>query len=223
MYQIGIISKPGRDLSRVLSELSRGRFQIHIFTDAPNAVSKLKERTLNSLVVILDNFTVKQLELADKIRDLHASIPMVFVSSNIDFDAQKQALKIPSVISLGINSEIMDLNGILVRMNMGLKVWNRSDRRQPTLQPASIKTSDRGVDSNGCILDLAARGARLRSFRNEYSKGDKIRLKIPLTFLCKTYEVDAEVVWCRKETVTSSHPTESQLMGLRFLSVMGWS
>ncbi len=68
MYKIGIISKPGRELTTVRAELSPyGYFSIDTFTDAPNAVSILKTQTLNSLVIILESFTLKQLDLVRKL------------------------------------------------------------------------------------------------------------------------------------------------------------
>ncbi len=139
----------------------------------------------------------------------------------IDFDAQKQALKLPGVIALSSQIDISDLRGILVRMINGMKVQNRIDRRQTTMQTASIELLETELVDSGCLLDLASSGARLRSFKNQYTRGDKIKLKIPLTFLRKTYEVDAEVVWSQKEPITDTHPSKSQLLGLRFIAVSG--
>lgn len=222
MYKIGIISKPGRELTTIRAELSPcGFFQIDTFTDAPNAVSVLKARSLSSLVIILDTFSLKQLELVRKIRHFHPMLPMAFMARHMDFEAQKQALRIPGVIALSSQIDVSDLKGILVRMINGKSVQNRSDRRQLTMQTASIGLSEKDLLESGCLLDLASSGARLRTFKNEYVRGDKIKLKIPLAFMRKTYEVSAEVMWAKNEQISDTHPSKSRLLGLKFISVSG--
>lgn len=221
MYRIGIISKPSRDLFRVRAELGRNTsFKIEGYTDAPNAVSVLKENSLQGLVVIVEEFTEKSLGLVNKIRQLHSNLPVIFVANKLTEENQKKALKWPSVIAVHGDTELSDINGIMNRMIRGQKVYNRIDKRQKTMQIATVEVQGQEYD-RGCILDLASKGARLRSFKLGYKRGDKLRITIPLSFLRKSYKVEAEVVWSYTEPITNTHPTESSLLGLKFISVLG--
>lgn len=221
MYRIGIISKPNRDLFQVRAELGKyTSFKIEGYTDAPNAVSVLREKSLNGLVVIVEEFTEKSLGLVTKIRQLHANLPIVFVANKLSEDNQKKARKLSAVIAIRSESELTDIIGIMNRMIRGQKVFNRVDKRQKTMQIATVEFNGREHD-RGCILDLASHGARLRSFKLGYKRGDKLRITIPLSFLRKSYRVEAEIVWAYTEPVTNSHPTESSLLGLKFISVLG--
>lgn len=220
MYQIGIISRAGRELTLARAELGQYTyFRTQSFTDAPNAVSVLKSKKLDALVVIVDSFQQKQLSLIDKIRAFHTGLPILFLTAVAHPEMQDQVLKVEKSILLGHHTDLSDLGGIIIRLIKGQKVYNRHYKRQRALQSAAIESDDR--IAHGCILDMASGGARLRAFKNEYQKGDKFTLKIPLPYLKKTYVVRAEVIWSAQEPVTVSHPTSSQIMGLKFLSVAG--
>ena len=230
MYQIGLISRPGRDLFCVRAEISRYTyFSIQTFTSAPSAVSVLKTRKLNALVVLLDQFTEKQILLLHKIRHFHPDLPMVFLTPTPLPDIQERMLREPRTILLSTHGDLSDLGGILVRLVNGRRVYNRNFARKKALQSVALHKSDNEFLGHGCFVDLASGGARLRAFDREYKKGDTFQVKVPLPFVKKTYTVNAEVVWAQKDAITGpavggalgAEMTRSQMVGLRFMSVNG--
>lgn len=222
MYQIGIISKPGRELFRVRAELGRhGFYTLHTYTDALSSVQSLKSRELSAVVVILPQFSEEQMALVDKLRSFRTNLPLMFLSEAPLPEVQEKVRAVGNAILVSYDTDIQDLSGLLMKIIKGHKVYNRNYRRSRALQSASLMVGQTQNLVHSCVLDLAGGGVRLRAFAHELKVGEKVKLKIPLSFLKKSYEVTAEVVWARLEKATDDRPTTSQLTGLRFLSVRG--
>lgn len=222
MYQIGIISKPGRELFRVRAELGRhGYYSLLTFTDAISSIQSLKKGQLAAVAVVLPHFSDEQLSLVSKLRAFQPNLPLMFLSEAPLPEVQEKVRAIGNAILVSYEVDLADLSGLLMKIIKGQPVFNRNYKRSRALQSASLKTTFAENPVHSCVLDLAGGGVRLRAFAHELKVGEQVTLKIPLSFLRKTYEVTAEVVWAYKEKVSDDRPTASQLSGLRFTSVRG--
>lgn len=221
MFQIGIISKPGRELFRVRAELSRnGYYTLHTYTDALSSVQSLQQGELSAVVVVLPKFSEDQLALVSKLRALQPRLPLVFLSEAPQPEIQDKVRAVGNAILVSYGTDLQDLSGLLLKVINGQKVHNRSYRRSRALQSASLLVGSAQSLVHSCVLDLAGGGVRVRAFAHELKVGDRVKLKIPLSFLKKTYEVTAEVVWAHLEK-SEERSTPSQLTGLKFISVRG--
>lgn len=222
MYQIGIISKPGRELFRVRAELGKaGLYTLHTFTDAVTSIQSLRKGTLDAVAVILPQFGREQMTLVSKLRSFQPQLPLLFLSEMPHPEVQAQVLDVGRAILVSYESDLNDLPGLLSKLIRQVPVRNRSHRRSRALQTASLTVEGSESKVHSCVLDLAGGGARLRAFAHDLKVGQMVKLQIPLSFLKKSYEVTAEVVWAVQEKTSEDRPTASQLSGLRFVSVRG--
>ena len=221
MYSIGIVAKTGRDLYRVRAALSDERnIKVEVFTDAHAAVTALKNNHLHTLIVLLENFHMKHVNLVGRIRALRTGIPLVFLASSVDPEAQVKVNALPGAIAMSTTGEdLSDLSGILLKLASGARVYNRISKRHRTMQTGSLHL-DGKYPRPICILDLAIDGARVRTFEEAPKVGEKMRITIPLSYLKKEYAVTAEVVWSRSERVPGVS-TQSHMLGFRFTNVHG--
>jgi hypothetical protein len=222
MYQIGIISKPGRELFRVRAELGRhGIYSLHTYTDALSSIQSLKRGELSAVAVVLPKFTEDQLSLVGKLRAFQPKLPLIFLTEAPLPEIQEKVRSVGHAILVSYETDLDDLSGLFLKIIKGQNVFNRGYKRSRALQSASLIVGQAESLVHSCVLDLAGGGVRLRAFAHELKVGDKVRLKIPLSFLRKSYEVTAEVVWAHMERVSEERPTASQLTGLRFIEVRG--
>ncbi len=219
MFRIGILARPGRELTIARTEVHRNPFfHVKSYTNAFRAAQALKEQEYDALVMICDEFSTTQTEVVSQIKNRFPDLPLVILTTYSDFGLKSHIVKFPKTIVLDAKSEMKDTPGVLIKMLNNQAVHNRNTKRYKTNQSASLHSATSQDIHPSWLFNLATNGAQLRVFGKDVRKGDKVNLKIFLPELKKEHQVEGVVIWASK----NKHETDgglknSQMVGVRFL------
>lgn len=218
MYQIGILSKPGKTLNTVYSELKKSQFcKPEIFTDSFSMVKALKNDYFNALIILTEDFKPSHIKIIQQIKSRFSKLPILVVTKKPSVAAKIKLVDYKKTILLNLATEIKDMNGIVIKMINDMHVIPRLANRYRTAQPARFKVESTRTHS-AYMLDLARDGACFRLFNKRLAKGDQIQIEVPLPDLKKTHFVQGEVVWEKLEKLKNEASASSQKVGIRFIS-----
>ncbi len=220
MYQIGILSKPGRTLTVIRSEVNKGPFfEPRVYTRSLNFVHALKNNKFDAFVVVCDEFKPQNLKVIEQIKHYFPHMPIIIVAEQCSPELKIKITNYKKSIILNALTEAKDIRGILLKMINNFHVLPRLAQRYQTAQSAKIKMSDSKMHT-AWVVNLAQDGACFRVFTPTFQKGDKIRIEVPLPQLQKTHILTAEVMWEKLEKMPNEAHARAQKIGVRFLDAV---
>lgn len=217
MYQIGILSKPGRSLTVIRSEINKGPFfEPRVYTRSFNFVQALKNNKFDAFVVLCDEFKPQNLKVVEQIKSYFPNLPVLIVAEQCTSELKIKITDYKKAIILNTSTEAKDIRGILLKMINNFHVIPRLAQRYQTAQTAKIQVADSKAHT-AWVVNLAQDGACFRVFTPSFQKGDKIRIEVPLPQLQKTHVLVGEVMWEKLEKMPNEAYARAQKIGVRFV------
>lgn len=216
MYQIGILSKAGASLTRVRSYISKSPLlDPKAFVNSNDFMLSLKQNNFKAFVLNNDEFKESHIKIIYQIKKYFPDLPIIIVAEKTYPGLKSQLAKQNKCILLNYQTELQDINGILMKMINNHTVSPRLCNRYKTAQPAKLKLGDQPAYS-AWILNLAQDGACFRVFHHKFKKGDMIRVEVPLPQLKKTHVIQGKIVWEKADKINTEYTSFSQRIGIHF-------
>lgn len=217
MYHIGILSKQGKPLNIAYNEIRKSPFfKPKVFTDSFSLVKALKNGAFDALIILTDEFKPSHIKIIQQVKKRFNELPVMVITEKPSLAAKIKLVDYHKTILLNLGTETKDINGIIIKLINDMHVIPRLSNRYKTAQPARFKI-EAGRTHSAYMLDVAKDGACFRIFNKHLSKGQKVRIEVPLSDLKKTHMVQGLVVWQKLEKLKNEPVATSQKVGIRFL------
>jgi hypothetical protein len=218
MYKIGILAKAGRSLTLARAEMSKSPFfDPHTYIDSLNFVRALKDNTLQAFVILTEEFRPNHIHIMKQVKKHFPNTPIVIITEKVDSTNKIALADYPKTIMINFKHELKDLNGILLKLINDVHVIPRLASRFTTGQMARVQIDANKIHS-AWVINLAQDGACFRVFNRKLQRGDSIRIEIPLPELRKIHVIQGKVVWEKMEKLKSDEISNSQMVGIQFVS-----
>ncbi len=217
MYKIGILSRPGKVLNCIHSEIVKSPFfKVDIYIDSSHFVRALKANKLDALVMITEEFRPNHVQIIREVKKYFPKTPVVVMTEKCERSYKISLVDFRKTILLSFQEEAKDINGILFKLIHNLHVIPRLASRYTTEQMARISI-DNEKTSAAWIVNLAQDGACFRIFNHKFQKGHHVRIEVPLADLKKTHVLRGKIVWEKIERLKNHKASNSQMIGIQFL------
>ena len=195
-HRILMIGKRNGETLSIKNELSQGnRFRVDVASTAQDAVRRITTSTMNLVVFNLDTFTQDKIKLATDLRDLGYGFPVLVLSKIVAPDTFNEFDDMYQTVLLEKPFENKDLVGLADKLVHGNPVQQRYHRRFYTNQKAKMYSFSESQEYSGKLYNLSRGGAYIESDDVTFSKGDLLRVNVPLQDVQRHYDLDARVVW----------------------------
>jgi Tfp pilus assembly protein PilZ len=183
-----------------------GQFVVDLATTAPEAIDKITRDKPSLMIMNVENFTRRKVQLATDLRTLGFHMPIMVVANIIASNTYQILGDLTSTVLLEKPFELKDLSGLSEKLIDGRAVKQRIFRRFYTDEEADLQLFRSGQNISSKIRNLSKGGAFIEYKGPAISVGEMLRLNIDLKQVARRYEVNAKVVWSAKVSPWGEDP-----------------
>lgn len=205
--QILLIGKRNEEIVALKQQLSRNTgYEVELASLAQRAIQRITTGRIDLCVFNFELFTKDKIKMATDLRTLGYEFPVLVLSRIIAMDAYEAIQNMHHTILLEKPFEHKDLTGICDKMISNLPVSQRHHRRFYTNQFASVAPFKGGAAIDAKLYNLSRGGAYIETPKDTVKTGDVVQLNIQLQEVYRKYNVNAKVIWTKKDGLWGTGP-----------------
>ncbi len=213
-FRLLVIGRRGGETSAVREKLARNKlYRVEAADVATDAIQKMKDPSLNLVILNLESFTRDKTRLTNEMREAGHSFPVLVLAKVISPDSYRIIESLEKTILLEKPFEEKDLYGLVDKLVQGRRVAQRIHRRFFTNQTAAIHNMKDEHHLRAQVYNLSRGGAYFEMDQHDINRGDMVRVNVNLSEVSRNYSVNARVVWATQQGPESGRPG----VGVEFL------
>lgn len=218
MYQIGILSKPGRSLALVRGQISKNpELNGRTYTSTLNFIRSFKKHNFDALVIVCEVFKLENMQVINQIKSQFPDVPIAVVADRCSYETKTQFVYVDKATLLDRRDDLPDIGGILLKMIQDQAVRPRRLTRHPVDQKAVLRWIGKDRKLSAQTVNMTEKGACFSITDPTFKKGEKISIEICLPQLNKSHLLNGEIVWENIEKGKGRFGSDLQKIGVKFL------